>query len=302
MSSGGSHISSAIRGVRSGPPVNGEREELDPLRSELLSLRSASFLVSGCEHANVLTSFKACVWSFAICDFVGRVKMTSWLMVPRDPLCTSPIGTSSRAPGGPICCRSACVRAVGPAPLSYVRCRSSFNIVLFHSLCAQREARQLASRLGHRQRDVSAVIPSHLEYANRCGSSACPAQLLAHFYSLGRRSTGARSRVLPDTRCCYNQQQRWSPARAGICTSPHPTAVPTLTLTSVLGCRLGRAIQVFKPTQLPGRGRLPRLRCRTGGHHRPSCYGALTAQPGATLDRLGWRVPCAPSAPQRSHC
>ncbi|KAJ1190112.1 hypothetical protein NDU88_006851 [Pleurodeles waltl] len=48
MSSGGSHISSAIRGVRSGPPVSGEREELDPLRSELLSLRSASLLVSGC--------------------------------------------------------------------------------------------------------------------------------------------------------------------------------------------------------------------------------------------------------------
>ncbi|KAJ1099666.1 hypothetical protein NDU88_004765 [Pleurodeles waltl] len=32
MSSGGSHILSAIRGLRSGPPVNGEREELDPLR------------------------------------------------------------------------------------------------------------------------------------------------------------------------------------------------------------------------------------------------------------------------------
>ncbi|KAJ1181284.1 hypothetical protein NDU88_006492 [Pleurodeles waltl] len=40
MSSGGSHMSSAIRGVRSGPPVNGEREELDPLCSELLSLSS----------------------------------------------------------------------------------------------------------------------------------------------------------------------------------------------------------------------------------------------------------------------
>ncbi|KAJ1188341.1 hypothetical protein NDU88_005102 [Pleurodeles waltl] len=32
-------MSSAICGVRSGPPINGEREELDPLRSELLSLR-----------------------------------------------------------------------------------------------------------------------------------------------------------------------------------------------------------------------------------------------------------------------
>ncbi|KAJ1177747.1 hypothetical protein NDU88_002999 [Pleurodeles waltl] len=39
--SGGSHILSAIRGVRSGPPVNWEREELDPLRSELLSLRAS---------------------------------------------------------------------------------------------------------------------------------------------------------------------------------------------------------------------------------------------------------------------
>ncbi|KAJ1186688.1 hypothetical protein NDU88_003469 [Pleurodeles waltl] len=72
---GGSHISLAIRGVRSGPSVNGESEELDPLRSELLLLRSASLLVSSCERVNVLTSFKACTWSFAICDFVGRVKV-----------------------------------------------------------------------------------------------------------------------------------------------------------------------------------------------------------------------------------
>ncbi|KAJ1159507.1 hypothetical protein NDU88_000014 [Pleurodeles waltl] len=32
-------MSSAIRGVRSGPPVTGDREELDLLRGELLSLR-----------------------------------------------------------------------------------------------------------------------------------------------------------------------------------------------------------------------------------------------------------------------
>ncbi|KAJ1100065.1 hypothetical protein NDU88_005154 [Pleurodeles waltl] len=65
-------MSSAICGVRSGPPVNREREELDPLRSELLSLRSASLLVSDCKRTNLLASFKACAWSTAICDFVGR--------------------------------------------------------------------------------------------------------------------------------------------------------------------------------------------------------------------------------------
>ncbi|KAJ1187886.1 hypothetical protein NDU88_004652 [Pleurodeles waltl] len=65
-------ISSARRGVRSGPPSNWEREELEPLRNEPLSLMSASLLVSDSDHANVLMSLTVFTWSAAICDFVGR--------------------------------------------------------------------------------------------------------------------------------------------------------------------------------------------------------------------------------------
>ncbi|KAJ1206500.1 hypothetical protein NDU88_001905 [Pleurodeles waltl] len=61
-----------MRGVRSGQPISDERGELDPLRVGLLSMVSASLLVSECERANVLASFNACAWSTAICDFVGR--------------------------------------------------------------------------------------------------------------------------------------------------------------------------------------------------------------------------------------
>ncbi|KAJ1187307.1 hypothetical protein NDU88_004084 [Pleurodeles waltl] len=65
-------MSSAIRGVRSGTPISGEWGELDPLRNRLLLLGSTSLLVSDCERTNVLASFKACAWSTATCDFVGR--------------------------------------------------------------------------------------------------------------------------------------------------------------------------------------------------------------------------------------